>query len=81
MSDVRQRLAQCFSLAFPGLREPEVYSATVASVAAWDSTASIVLAEVIEEEFHIAIDYEELPELTSFDLILNYLTSRSDGPA
>jgi acyl carrier protein len=80
MSNIRQRLAQCFFLAFPGLGESEVYSAAVESVAAWDSTASIVLANVIEEEFNIPIDYEVLPDLTSFDLILNYLTSRSNGP-
>ena len=79
MSVIRQRLTQCFVLAFPGLAESEVGSASVATVAAWDSTASIVLANVIEEEFHIPIDYEVLPELTSFDLILNYLAGRTDG--
>ena len=76
MSDIRQRLAQCFTTAFPGLREPAVYSASVDSVAAWDSTAAIVLASLIEEEFHIAIDYEVLPELTSFDLILDHLKTQ-----
>lgn len=79
MSDLRQRLAQCFSTAFPSLGEAEVYSASVATVPAWDSTAAIVLASLIEEEFHIAIDYEVLPELNSFDLVLDYLTTHSPG--
>lgn len=79
MSGTRERLAQCFSTVFHGLREPEVYSASVASVAAWDSTAAIILANVIEEEFKIPVDYEVLPELISFDLILDYVTSRSNG--
>lgn len=73
MSDIRKRLAQCFSAAFPDLDESQVYSASVESVAAWDSTAAIVLASLIDEEFQIVIDYEVLPELTSFDLISNYL--------
>jgi hypothetical protein len=81
MSDIRQRLAQCFSSAFPGLHEPAVYSASVETVPAWDSTAAIVLASVIEEEFHTAIDYEVLPELTSFDLILDYVTTHGAGNA
>jgi hypothetical protein len=73
MSDLRQRLAQCFSLVFPELKVPEVYSASVASVAAWDSTAVIILANVIEEEFQVQLDYEVLPELVSFDLVLDHL--------
>jgi acyl carrier protein len=76
MSEIPQRLAQCFSAAFPGLRESEIYSASVETVARWDSTAAIVLASLIEEEFHIAIDYEALPELTSFDLILDFLKAQ-----
>jgi hypothetical protein len=77
MTENRQRLAQCFLSVFPGMREPEVYSASVASVARWDSTAAILLANVIEEEFKEPMDYEVLPELVSFDLILDYLNNGS----
>jgi acyl carrier protein len=73
MNDLRQRLAHCFSLVFPDLKEPEVYSASSSSVAAWDSAAAIILANVIEEEFRIKLDYDILPELGSFDLLLDYL--------
>jgi len=73
MDEMRHRLAKCFTAVFPDLRESEAYSASVASVASWDSTAAIMLANVIEEEFHISIDYERLPELLSFDLIVSYL--------
>ena len=79
MNDLRHRLAQCFSLVFPELNEPGVYSASSASVAAWDSTAAIILANVIEEEFQIKLDYDILPELLSFDLILNHLKSNGNG--
>ena len=78
MSEMQHRLAQCFSLVFPDLREPVVYSASTTSVAGWDSTAAIILANVIEEEFHIQID-DILPELVSFELILDYLESEVHG--
>jgi hypothetical protein len=73
MNDFRERLAQCFLLAFPELKAPEVYGASLASVAAWDSLTSIILANVIEEEFQVKLDYEILPELISFDLVLDHL--------
>jgi hypothetical protein len=75
MNDLHQRLAQCFSLVFPDLKSSEVYSASSSSVAAWDSMAAIILANVIEEEFRVKLDYDVLPELVSFDLILNYLNN------
>jgi acyl carrier protein len=75
MNDLRERLAQCFSVVFPDLKVPEVYSANSSSVAAWDSMAAIILANVIEEEFRVKLDYDVLPELVSFDLMANYLES------
>jgi acyl carrier protein len=77
MTDMQQRLTKCFTLVFPDLREAEVASASAASVAAWDSTAAIVLASVIEEEFRVAVSYEDLPELVSFELILDYLKNKA----
>jgi hypothetical protein len=75
MTSLRQRLAQCFLLVFPDLKEAEVYSASSSSVAAWDSMTAIILSNVIEEEFQVKLDYDVLPELVSFDLILNHLES------
>ena len=75
MNDLRQRLAQCFSLVFPDLKVSDVYSASSSSVAAWDSMAAIILSNVIEEEFRVKLDYDVLPELVSFDLILDYLNT------
>lgn len=77
MNDLRQRLVQCFSVVFPDLKTPDVYSASPAAVAAWDSVATIILSNVIEEEFQVKLDYDDLPELGSFDLILDYLKSKN----
>jgi hypothetical protein len=75
MNDSRQRLTQCFLLVFPDLKEAEVCSASASSVAAWDSMTAIILSNVIEEEFRVKLEYDILPELVSFDLILNHLES------
>jgi hypothetical protein len=80
ISEMPHRLARCFLLVFPDLEESDVYSSSSASVAAWDSTACIILANTIEEEFHIQLDYEVLPGLASFDLILDCLKRKVHGP-
>ncbi len=79
MNDLRQRLAGCFAVVFPDLKEPAVFSASPASVAAWDSATTIILANVVEEEFHVKLDYDILPELASFDLILDHLKNSDHG--
>jgi acyl carrier protein len=39
----------------------------------WDPIAAITLVNVLEEEFQIQMDFEALGDLTSFDLILDYV--------
>jgi acyl carrier protein len=73
MDETRQRLAKCFRTVFPNLRTPE--TATQDGMTEWDSIAAITLINVIDEEFNIQIDYDEVAELTSFDRILEYLNS------
>ena len=75
MNDSRQRLAKCFLLVFPDLKEGEAYSASSSSMAGWDSMAAIILSNVIEDEFQVKLDYDVLPELVSFDLILEHLAN------
>lgn len=81
MDETSQRLVRCFTAVFPNLQESEAHLASVASVASWDSTAAIMLANVIEEEFHFPVDYEKLPDLLSFDLILSYLKEQNNSGA
>ena len=58
MMEIQQRLARCFLLAFPDLRESEAYSASTSSLGSWDSMSMLVLTTVIEEEFHVHVEYE-----------------------
>ena len=69
----RERLVNCFSAVFPDLTAEEIVVASPASVGSWDSVASITLMSVLEEEFGISIEPEDIEQLVSFELILNYL--------
>jgi acyl carrier protein len=73
MQDTRTRLIKCFSAVFPELSEREIELASPASVGSWDSLANVTLLSVIEEEFQIEVPLEDLENLVSFGLILNYM--------
>ena len=45
-------------------------------VAAWDSVAAIMLVNVIEEEFDFQVDFDLLPELNSFERVLQYVETQ-----
>ncbi len=76
MPDVEGRLVNCFAIAFPELAPEEIRSVSMGSLASWDSLAGITLISLIEEEFEISILPDDVPDLASFELILNYLQRR-----
>lgn len=81
MDETKIRLAKCFQIVFPHLSEVEIVTASQANTEAWDSLAAITLLNVIEEELNIAIDFEFLATLTSFDRIANYVHEiKNDRP-
>ena len=76
MTEPRERLAACFAAVFPDLPAPEIAAATPMTVAAWDSIANVTLLAVVEEEFGITVDADDLERLTSFEALLDYLSIR-----
>jgi len=76
MDETKKRLAACFRVVFPDLPEAEIPSASQETVAAWDSVAAITLLNVVEEEFGVELDLDELAELNSFPKVSNYLQER-----
>lgn len=76
MNEIRERLVGCFSATFPNLTPEEVQLAAPTTVEAWDSLASITLVAVLEEEFAIQIEPEDIEHLVSFESSLDYLTKR-----
>ena len=73
MSDNRARLIECFASVFPDLKTAEIPHASTATVPEWDSVASATLVSVVEEEFGVSLDLDELEGLTSFELVLGVL--------
>ncbi len=73
MRDLRGRLEDCFVLVFPELKPEEAASANMGSMASWDSLGGVTLVAVVEEEFGVSIPPDEVVQLASFELILEYL--------
>lgn len=76
MDNVRERLVDCFHTVFPSLTEAEIVSASQGSIAKWDSVATITLVNVIEDEFGIELDLDQLGELDSFDSISRHVSGQ-----
>ncbi|HEX3543170.1 MAG TPA: acyl carrier protein [Candidatus Acidoferrum sp.] len=73
MPELDDRLARCFASVFPALPPDQIQAASVESVPAWDSLAAVTLIAVLEEEFNTQIDLMEMPELTSYRAVRDYL--------
>jgi acyl carrier protein len=77
MDNREVRLTRCFATLFPDLTPPEVRLASMSSVAAWDSVATVTLINLVEEEFGIQVGLEEVEQLVSFQEFLRYLQERT----
>ena len=76
MREPHARLTACFAAVFPDLPAAEIPHATPVTVAAWDSIANVTLLAVVEEEFGITVDPDDLERLTSFEALLDYVAVR-----
>ena len=76
MADVRSRLIDAFAAVFPEIDPGEIPRASMDSVDDWDSLATVTLVSVIEEEFGVAIQPDDLIHFVSFESILGYLVER-----
>jgi acyl carrier protein len=71
MTNNRERLIRCFRAVFPQLSEVEAPRASMDRVGGWDSVATATLTAVVEEEFEIQFDAEEIENLNSFQAFLD----------
>jgi acyl carrier protein len=76
MDETRQRLTKCFEVVFPDLPVEQIASASTATVASWDSIAAITMMNVVEEEFGMELDLDDLADLDSFEKLHSYLQKR-----
>jgi len=80
MDETQIRLLRCFLALFPELNAEEIVRATPTSIKRWDSLASVTLLTLVEEEFAVEIDVDDLDQFTSFERILALLQRRNgDG--
>jgi acyl carrier protein len=73
MDNTEARLTNCFSAIFPELTDEQIHNATSTTVRGWDSVAGVTLIAVVEEEFGVNLDSDELSRLISFRGFLNCL--------
>jgi acyl carrier protein len=76
MDESRARLIKCFELDFPDLPADAVPSASQSTLPEWDSVAAITMMNVIEDEFGIEMDLEEVAGFDSFERIHDYVAGR-----
>jgi acyl carrier protein len=78
MDSTNARLRKCFGTVFPDLNEEQTLQASAAALAEWDSLATLNLLALIEEEFGVSIDLDEL-EAPSFKSFLGLIESSPDA--
>jgi acyl carrier protein len=75
VDNIQAQLIRCFSAVFPSLSEQQIISASLDTVAGWDSVATATLVTTIEEEFGVEFDVDVLGNLTSYRSIFDYLSA------
>jgi acyl carrier protein len=76
MNPTTARLAACFSKVFPGLTQEETLRASSGELPQWDSLATLNLLALIEEEFEVSIDLDDLDEPPSFQIFLDQIQNQ-----
>jgi acyl carrier protein len=79
VDNITSRLTSCFQAVFPDLPASEIPIAAQDTVRAWDSVATITLINVIDDEFHVLLDYERLAEYRSFEDVRSFLAENLRG--
>ncbi len=79
MNEIKDKLAHCFSLAFPQMDPDQRVTASVETTKGWDSVAQVTLLTLIGEEFGIDIDFEEFEGATSFEALASRISEITKG--
>lgn len=76
MSDYNEKLAECFKGVFPQMESADIPLASTKTTAEWDSVAQITLIAIVEEAFDIDVAPEEIEQLVSFELLLDFVKNK-----
>ena len=77
MDPLKEKLITCFLAVMPDLRIEDIPQASAVNASNWDSVTTVSLIAVVEEEFSISIDMDDLSHFDSFQNILEYLKKRA----
>jgi acyl carrier protein len=77
--DVRERTIRCFEAVFPDVPHERLSRLSPETDPVWDSLATVTLVAVVEEEFGVELPIDELPQLTSFDRVVDVVRRQSVG--
>jgi acyl carrier protein len=69
---VRQLISAAFNVPAEQIREETVQ----ADVATWDSLGHLNLMLMLEDQFAVSLDVDDMAKLTSVSAILDFLTAR-----
>jgi acyl carrier protein len=76
---VRARLRDCFAAVFPSAAPGELEQASTETLTDWDSLATVRLVAVVEEEFEVVLELEDLEQLNSFERVYHLVEARLAG--
>ena len=77
--DVRERMRRCLEAVFPTVPRERLAAMTPETDPVWDSLATATLVAVVEEEFGVEVPLDELPDLTSFDRVVDVVERQTAG--
>jgi acyl carrier protein len=73
VTELEDRLVRCFSSVFPALTDEEIRGADVELLSDADSLAAVTLVSLIEQEFGVEMDLEDLLRLRTLEAVHRYL--------
>ena len=76
---IKARLRDCFAAVFPSAAPDELEQASTDSIPDWDSLATVRLVAVVEEEFDVVLEPEDLEQLSSFERVHQIVEARLGG--
>jgi acyl carrier protein len=76
---VRARLRDCFAAVFPSAAPGELEEASTETRPDWDSLATVRLVAVVEEEFEMVFELEDLEQVNSFERVQQLVEARLAG--
>ena len=81
MTDLEDKLIDCFSAVFPKRSRDDIRIADRDSMEEWDSLTGVMLVAVVQQELKVEIDVMDLGQLGSFRSMLLYVSERlqTDG--